>query len=255
MKDSTFAKPHKKMAVLLFGISKYNYSHWSRTPSSRHYRPGGGDWNVMCNYEIDYRYSVTNYRERIFKYFNELEYDIDIYFATNNIPEEDRSDLLAAYPAKDYHFEECDPPKNKTTRNKKLRKVCEMCLRSKAEYDLVLITRFDMFFLKDFNNVSFDFNTLNIISKLERPCGIDDNFYLLRGGDLQWFIDCIKPEDVNGHALQPVFEKHCSINFFCNENVAVPFLSFFRLVRSGSIYRRRGRKYIHMKTLERFESK
>jgi hypothetical protein len=58
----------KKIALLLFGISKQKYTHWS--------------YNNPVYY-IDYENSFDNYQEYIFKYFESKGYSIDIYFSTN----------------------------------------------------------------------------------------------------------------------------------------------------------------------------
>ena len=45
-------------------------------------------------------------------------------------------------------------------------------------YDLILITRFDLLFQKKFHESNINFDKFNIVSILERPDLICDNFYL-----------------------------------------------------------------------------
>lgn len=253
------AQPRKKLALLLFGVSKSKYIHFSKDVRDKFSQNG--------DFEVDYKYSVVNYRERIFKYFNKLGYDIDIYFATNNLSAEDRSELLATYPAVDYHFEETDNnhilssgntedikysilgdeqlleltqnnPAHYVGRNAKVRKVCELCLKSKIEYDLVLMTRFDLVFMKDFESISFDFNKINLVSMLHKPHLMCDNFYLMKGGkDFLHFTDWLHRFNLkrSSHDFLKYLKRYWEINFFANEHLKIPGLSFYKIVRNGHI--------------------
>jgi len=179
----TFSEPRKKLALLLFGVSKIDSFHHP----------------IHGNYHVDYKYSVNNYHERIFKYFHDLGYDIDIYFATNNLNKKDRSELIATYPAVDYDFQKTQSDyvhKNGLStldggryfnRNIKFRKVLNLCLNSGNKYDLILATRFDLIFMQDFRSLNFNLDLMNICSILEKRNVIDDNFYLFPGKILEDF--------------------------------------------------------------------
>lgn len=235
------AQPRKKLALLLFGVSKSKYIHFSKDVRDKFSQNG--------DFEVDYKYSVVNYRERIFKYFNKLGYDIDIYFATNNLSAEDRSELLATYPAVDYRFQEKQSnyrsKKGLTStdggqyfnRNIKFRKVLTLCLNSGNDYDLILATRFDLIFVKDFENFDFDLNLMNISSVLESPHYIDDNFYLFPGKFLEIFTKHLYGFNLNSisHTLGNVIKKFTTINFFSNQKVPIAYLNFYKIVRGGKI--------------------
>ena len=65
-----------KLAVLFFGLSKCHYHHHSH--------------NIHF---IDYEKSYENYKEFIFNYFKSKGYEIDVYFTTNRLDEEDTKSI------------------------------------------------------------------------------------------------------------------------------------------------------------------
>ena len=68
----------KKLALLLFGISYREYFHWL---SKR-------------NVKIDYKKSLENYKTFIFEYFERLGYKIDVFFATNEIDNDEKRKII-----------------------------------------------------------------------------------------------------------------------------------------------------------------
>ena len=77
----------KKLALLLFGISYREYRHF------------GGR-----NMKIDYKISVENYKTFIFEYFESLGYEIDVFFATNEMDDHEKEKLLEIYKPVDCVF-------------------------------------------------------------------------------------------------------------------------------------------------------
>lgn len=57
----------KRIAILLFGISKGKYKHFT---------------GQECI--IDYKKSYDNYQKYIFNYFREKDFKLDVYFTTNS---------------------------------------------------------------------------------------------------------------------------------------------------------------------------
>lgn len=200
----------KKIAILLFGFSKMDAS--------------------ITGKKTDYEKSYENYNEFIFNYFKEIGYDIDVYYVTNKLSMEDELILRNKYNPVKYMY-------TKYGRNVKLLNCCKLCLDSKIKYNLVLVTRFDLIFKKKFNESNIDFNKFNLVSILEKPHLICDNFYLMPYKYLNSFMDCLLQGGVRGscgHFLKKYFDKvinEKNINYILNENVCVPELSFYKLGR------------------------
>ena len=65
------------------------------------------------------------------------------------------------------HHRAYNTPDNVRCRNKKIDEVVDLCLNSNKHYDLVLITRFDLLFQKDFNQSNINLDKFNLVSILE----------------------------------------------------------------------------------------
>lgn len=208
-----------KLAVLLFGISKIEYIPWFDNKK----------------YFVDYEKSYENYKKFIFDYFENKGYKIDIYFTTNMLDDKDKKKICEIYKPIKYNF--IENKKNKThSRNEKLNDVIELCVNSKITYDLFLITRFDLLFQKKFNESNIDFDKFNIVSQLERPNLICDNFYLFHNKYFQTFINIVKQNlNKSFHKIQnQLYDKLNieSVNYILNENCFVRQLSFYKIVRN-----------------------
>lgn len=143
-----------KLALLLFGISLEINKHWQ--------------YGTL--YSVDYNNSYDNYQKYIFEYFTNKGYDIDVYISTNILFDKDKDELLNKYKPIKYSFIETKD------KNKKINDVVDLCINEGKEYDIILITRFDLLFQKDFANSNIQFDKINIVSILEKPEYICDNF-------------------------------------------------------------------------------
>jgi hypothetical protein len=211
----------KKLALLLFGKSYDEYIHG------------------LLGYKVETRSdaSYENYKKYIFEYFNDLGYEIDVYFATNNINEEKLSELLIKYNPVEYEMLNCEDHYS-VSRNKKLKAVVECCINKNIKYDLVLITRFDLIFKKKFSETNMNLNKFNLVSSLEKDYLICDNFYLFPYTLLENFYELIKKNiNNNFHLIQSDLEKISEINFILDENCSVADLSFYKISRHVDIKR------------------
>lgn len=227
-----------KLALLLFGLSKLTYKHWRGR-------------NTSCNYKLSY----DNYQEYIFNYFQQKGYQIDVYFSTNELSSKEREELCNTYNPLAYSFtDELSPlsnhdnlnipinhrayntPDNVRGRNKKIDEVVDLCLNSNNHYDLVLITRFDLLFQKDFNQSNINLDKFNLVSILETPDAICDNFYLFPYKNLSDFSKIIK-KYLNAHWTKNIIENiygEDHINYILNENKEISELSFYKINRVQS---------------------
>jgi hypothetical protein len=216
----------KKLALILFGYSKESYYHKSQ--------------KRFVN--IDYKLSINNYKKRIFNYFNDLGYDIDIFISTNEMSEDNKKQILADFNPIAYEFIESENSKL-FSRNTKLKNALEFCINSNNTYDHILCTRFDLIFNKDFHKSVIDFEKFNLVSVLEEPHLICDNFYLFPGRLLSGFhkicsnnitAKCCKCgcSRCSAHYIKHYIEKLSEVNYILNENNVVAFLSFYTIVRN-----------------------
>lgn len=207
----------KKMAIMFFGISyleNYNYR----------------------NSNIDFRLSVDNYKEFIFNYFKN-KYNIDVFIATNIIDDDIYNQIIQIYnPIKIKCCENLNT--NLLSRQHKITSVIQLCKEYSKEYninyDLCLITRFDLLFKIPLNQISFNYNTINITSQLNIPNAICDNFYLLPFNYLSSFYNIINKNEYN-HFIKSELDKICNIHFFYNQHTYVNSLSFYKIIRTANI--------------------
>lgn len=207
-----------KCALLLFGMSICKYKHWT---------------NKM--YQINYRDSYDNYQKYIYKYLNDKGYSIDVYFSTNISNDDEHKELIKKYKPIKYSFIHNNINK-RLSRNKKLLNVVQLCLNNNIEYDLVLITRFDLLFQKEFEKSNIKLDKFNLVSILERNHLICDNFYLFPFSKLKQFHELTK-KNINRsfHYIKDDIEKIDNkefVNFILNEKKRISRLSFYKIVRN-----------------------
>ena len=207
-----------RLAFLVSGISyKDDYEHFSKH-----------------NFMISWKKSIQNYRENILSYFLERNYDIDTYLCTNDLKPKMQESLLKDFNPKDYRFLSdkmclCNFP-----RNARIKTVIEMCLNSGIEYDLVILTRFDLFFKNKLQDNDIDPSVFNAVSTLENKEHMCDNFYIFPFKFLQNFLSIV---DENLHKLKHFhfimndIKQFSDIRFICDENKHINTLSFYNFVR------------------------
>lgn len=209
-----------KLALLLFGLSKLDYYHIKLKK------------NMLINYEK----SIDNYKKYIYEYFENKGYDIDVYFTTNILNDDEKEKIIKTFKPISCNF--LNNHKNKKIgRSIKFKNVVKLCLDSKIDYDLVLITRFDLIFNIDFNNSNIDLNKFNLVSTLEKPGLICDNFYLFPYKFLDKFYELLLKvdDDKAYHFILDTIEEINGkdfINYILDEKVKVEFLSFYTIVRN-----------------------
>ena len=208
-----------KCALLLFGMSLCEYVN-----------P-----NLQKKVQIDYNNSYDNYQKYIYKYLHDKGYSIDVYFSTNLLNDDERKKIIKKYNPVKYSFVENGENKY-ISRNKKLISVIELCLNNKVDYDLVLITRFDLLFKKDFEISNIKLDKFNLVSVLESKGFICDNFYLFPFRVLDKFYEIIKKSiNKSCHKIRGDIEKIQGkqfINFILNEYKLIENLSFYKIVRN-----------------------
>jgi hypothetical protein len=209
-----------KLALILFGISLEINRYWQ----------------YGALYSVDYKNSYDNYQRYIFDYFKGKGYSIDVYISTNKLnSDDDIAEIIDKYKPVKYRIAD-DCKDYIISRNKKLESAIDLCIEGGGEYDLVLITRFDLLFQKDFADSNIHLDKINIVSVLERPNLICDNFYLFPHKYLKDFQKVIrKCANINHRNIKNDLEKIAPINYILNENCDISELSFYKIAKTSYI--------------------
>jgi hypothetical protein len=209
-----------KLALILFGISLEINRYWQ----------------YGALYSVDYKNSYDNYQRYIFDYFKGKGYSIDVYISTNKLnSDDDIAEIIDKYKPVKYRIAD-DCKDYIISRNKKLESAIDLCIEGGGEYDLVLITRFDLLFQKDFADSNIHLDKINIVSVLERPNLICDNFYLFPHKYLKNFQKVIrKCANINHRNIKNDLEKIAPINYILNENRDISELSFYKIAKTSYI--------------------
>ena len=183
---------------------------------------------------IDFRYSYENYQKYIFKYFNNLNYDIDVFICTNNSSKE--NEIIQLYKPKSYMFIE-DLKSNHLSKNIKIKTAIELCIDysiyNNINYKNVVMTRFDLNFLIDFNKVNIDLDKFNFVSIMEMNNRVCDNFYIFPFKIIRNFLKIVNNKiDESLHSIYVDIKDISEVNFIKNENTDVASLSFYKIVRN-----------------------
>jgi len=207
-----------KLALCFFGFHYQKYFHWK----------------IKKNILIDYQKSFQNYQEFIFKYFENLGFEIDVFFSTYS--SEKNNQLIFDYQPKQYLFLNKIISEKSISRNTHFRNVLKLVIDYQKEnnliYDNLLITRFDILFKISFQNSKINLQKFNLISHLEPFKLIDDNFYLIHQKDLLKLFK-IAHYDKSFHLLEKKFKKFFDLNFIYEEGpIGINHLSFYSFIRN-----------------------
>ena len=204
----------KNMAICITGL------HWEenyKNPFREH------------KIKIDYNKYVKNIKTKIYKYF-EKDYNLDTFICTQQTNMVDNliktyNPILCVFENKNHCFKKL----------KVLKTVQEQINNSGKNYDLVLLTRFDIYLLDDFTPTNININKFNIVSILEHENVCDDNLFIFPIPYLkpltmffenQLLINS-NPDAI--HYMKNSFEKQFDIHYIKNEFVKVAQLSFYKL--------------------------
>lgn len=194
--------PNARIALILFGIHyAENYKHWMQ-------------WTT----NIDFRKSVENYKKYLFDYFEKQQCYVDVFCSTyisNIIPE-----LVKIYcPKKIITCDFINSGKNHSKfRKERLVNGLKIAIETNNnDYNWYLLTRFDLYFLKQLEELNILNNQLNISyrSKLGADCGFDDdNFYLIPQNIAYKCLEIFAnhPSDIWMHELHK-YAKDLKINY------------------------------------------
>jgi hypothetical protein len=199
---------------------------------------------ACCEYEkhknknkvqINYLLNYDNYKEYIFNFLHNKGYSIDVYFCTNNSSDIIEKKIIETYQPIKYLFIKNERNKE-ISRNKKLIKVIELCINNNINYDIVLITRFNLLFKKSFEESNIKLDKFNLVSILERDNLVCDNFYLFPFSKLNKFYEISKNNfNKSFHKIKDEIENIENkefVNYILSENKKIAKLSFYEIVRN-----------------------
>lgn len=182
-----------KIAVGLFGIHYIdNLNHW-----------------MGWKHGVDYRETFHNQFSHIYS-----NHDVKYYSATyySNI----KNELMDDYKFTSITFSDIDnnPDTNQwVKRSKTFKNTIKLMLEDKTEWDLAILTRYDLHFKESFYSLNIDFEKVNFL------CGakwgddsdlVDDNFYCIPRHLLKSFYDTIEtiPENISAHNYHKSFTDY-----------------------------------------------
>lgn len=206
-----------KVALLLFGLSYTEFTHWSNR-----------------KLKVDWKKSYTNYKDFIYRYFNDMNYDVDLYFSTTKSNKAEQNKIIKYYKPIKYNFSDMN---NDDTESRKLKllNVIDLCKSTNIQYDYILITRFDLLFKKNFATSNINLNKFNVVSTMNESEFIDDNFYLFPFEMITKFYEIVKRKqfglchDIRNELQDAINDD---INYILDEQKNSTELSFFKIVRN-----------------------
>jgi len=210
-----YMKGTKKMALLLVGL---HYKESYTSPSV-----------INSTGTVDFRLYVKNIKTKLLGYFNKF-YDLDTFISTNNSPH--LNTLVDIYkPCKIV----LDDSSKRIYKTIKILKLLMDEINKGKKYDVIVLTRLDIYFLMDFSNI--EFHKFNVVSILENNDVCDDNFYFFPVSFLNIFYNLLNSKLLSRQAMDPLvmhrlhhdIYNHFPIHYIHNQNRFVADLDFFKL--------------------------
>ena len=194
---------------------------------------------------LDSRQYTRNIRKYIYEFFTEKGYAIDTFICTNESPIV--KDILESYNPVRYSFIENTEDRRISKTIEVLRLFIDYINETQTSYDMVCLTRLDIYFLEPLLNI--DYAKLNIVSKVQvnKTANIellDDNLYVFPVSilhDIYNIYRTYRNYNVQGsnimggpgviaHCFEKPFEEKININYIKNEkDKVVSELSTFKL--------------------------
>jgi hypothetical protein len=207
-------KIKKNMAICLVGLHfLQNYKHHN---------------DIIVN--VNYKEYLNNIKTKIYSYF-EKDFHVDTFVCTSMSNKLD--ELLNDYSVVKYCIEE---DHNHIKKLKVLELLIDYISETNKQYDVVLMTRFDIYIIDEFTKDNINLDYFNVVSVLEQNCLMDDNLFIF---PIEYLISIkniirdyinIKNDRSSIHWLLNELQKNVNINYIKNEPGSfVAKLSFFKL--------------------------
>lgn len=185
---------------------------------------------------LDSRQYVRNIKTYIYDFFIEKGYAIDTFICTNKSPIV--KDILESYNPLRYSYIGNTEDRRVSKTIEVLRLLIYYMKETHNTYDMVCLTRLDIYFLEPLLNI--DYTKLNIVSKvqLDKIDLIDDNFYLF---PLSMLDDIyrnynVKEEIGMGGVIANCFQESFNINYIKNQEGKLRFFDKLDLLVNKYIF-------------------
>jgi hypothetical protein len=217
-----------KMAVLLSGLNYIDVNDTTIQSVSK---------------SLDSRQYTRNIKKYIYEFFTEKGYTINTFICTNESPIV--KDLLESYNPVRHSFIPNTEDRRISKTIEVLRLLVDYMKETNNAYDMVCLTRLDIYFLQPLVNI--DYTKLNIISmtlpnKQSKTKLVDDNFYLFPLSILDDIYNIYRTyrnyhfqgsyimggPSIIAHCFKKPFEEKCQIHYIENEEptLVAEFTSF-----------------------------
>ena len=168
---------------------------------------------------LDFRQYTRNIQEYIYKFFQGKGYDTDTFICTQDSIL--YNELVDIYKPIRLSCISNTEDRRISKSIEVLRLFKEYIRVTNVAYDMVCLTRFDIYFLRYLINI--DYTKINIISKIDTNL-IDDNFYLFPISMLNEFFEMFSTNRVNmnekwaiARCFLPKFEEKFKVHFIHDE--------------------------------------
>ena len=181
-----------KIAVGLFGIHHIdNLNHWM-------------GWK-----------NCVDYRETYHNQFNYIYSKHDVKYYSATYCSDIKAELMDDYKFTSVTFSEIDNTESNplVKRNKIFKSTIKLMLEDKTDWDLAILTRYDLEFKQYFYNLDIQFDKINFLCRAKWGDDndlVDDNLYCIPKSLLKSFYDTIEtiPDTISSHQYHKWFENY-----------------------------------------------
>ena len=186
---------------------------------------------------LDSRQYTKNIKTYIYDFFTAKGYTIDTFICTNESPISE--DIINSYKPVRYSYIGNTEERRISKSTEVLRLLLDYMNETQTDYDMICLTRLDIYFLEPLLNI--DYTKFNLVSKVAsitiNENLIDDNFYIFPKSMLLDLYTIFRTYRLNltegpgaiAHWFLKPFEEKFQINYIKYELVTVANLSTFKL--------------------------
>jgi hypothetical protein len=185
-------------------------------------------------YNIDFNNYVNGFMHYIVNNLKQNNHKVDIYISTYNT--EKQVSMLETYnPVDCIMVQNNDSTKTAQSRsfpsqNKHYANIISMIQKNSTKYDLIILTRFDIYIFKLVYDMNIDYNKINFVFQHANG-NCDDNFIVFPTNMINTFLEAIKHTDTCCHMMSKFIPKrntHYIENFYNGKIIDNQLFSIYK---------------------------